>query len=254
MGESVMRQIIESHIVDSMTKRLQNDPQFPRYACFVVLRRNGEILLAPRNTEPHRGQLSAIGGKVDQTTKKRLEQASSLTRHVARVGFEALWDTALRELREEAFQAMQPQELGAHLIKAQKLGVVYDATFNTYCRLYLVDIDSNMKFSISPRELLGEPVVVSVQSFVCSGINDMTAVLLLHHHLIPGVTLDLQQFKAAAIKHVCVPQDAFDFVSTLKNDTNAHLSMSHELKEPGYIIHIPNNLLSAISPSVIRNS
>lgn len=243
-GDVLMRRSLLRRIVDDAGVLLA-DQKAPQYACFVVLRnQKGEILLAPRNTAPHVGLLGAIGGKVDRVIHQPEDQPafqSSLTRHFVEGALESPWEAALRELQEEAFRSTDIETLRAAVQSAQKLGMVYDAQYNAYCRLYLVDLASDLHFQVSTREL-GDPIPVTAEMFAQGKVNDLTALALLHAKVFPEVGCDVTTFQAQPISRMAVPRDFFRFVT---GDASGHavLALSHQIKnEPGFIIHAQSEI------------
>ncbi len=230
-AEEIMRRKIETACDE--TKK------FPRYAAFVILvTTSGKVLLAKRNTEPHKGQYSGIGGKLDTNmfAQEAAYIGSVATEEFQNSGYESPLGAAIRELQEEACQNISVLDL-TELITTQKLGFVYDSRYNSYCRMYLATVPDDLQFQVSERELQGAPSVITKDTVLRGEVNDLTALFLANSGLIPGLTREMLEFPIEPMMHMAMPIDVLRYLSTNLTQQKRPLTLSHQLSEPGFIIH-----------------
>lgn len=149
----------------------------------------GKLLLAKRNTEPHRGKYSAIGGKAERTSVARVlapvhlvekqggHKVESLRDKFARAaGRETTAEAGLREFCEEFFSNKSyPCDFHKSNFHMYLLGDVYDVLFDCIVDFHLLLIPSKFKPSPSEREL-GD--IAFVEKIDPKEINPITKVAL----------------------------------------------------------------------------
>lgn len=248
VAEQRMLAKIEGEIIASV----EADPdkiRYPRYAAFCLIEDvQGELYMAARNTPPHVGIYSVVGGKVDATDKAQ-DPTSSVSTYLRQDGLETPTHAVRRELVEEVFKdtvqelavATEGREDSAiedlfPLANFKRELIVYDEVHNSYCFLYVMRTKVGVeRMSLSRRELQD---CKSLTAIVFGGrpINPLTHLLLQKLGRLPKDYAPAKSYQYGPITKFVRASEASAFPFRRCSMPDAKIIGEKSLREPAFLL------------------